>query len=218
MPAFSTQTIACPVCEASGEFQLAEAVDAQELPGLRESIVDGSFQRIACPRCGARFRVEPAFTFTDVERGQYIGVWPIAMREQWQDYAERTRLAFEAAHPEGSGLQARAVFGWPALAEKILSAHAGIDDRTLEVVKVATLRHRYTDVVPGRRELRLAAFGDNELVIGWVDPKAEAISDVVRVPRAIVAEIEADPASWRALRESVVEGLVVDFQRATLLP
>ena len=207
----------CPVCDASGEFELAVDVDAERLPGLREAILDGNFQRIACPRCGARFRVEPAFTFTDIERRQYIGVWPIAMREQWQAYAERTRVAFEAAHPNGE-LDARAVFGWPALAEKILAAQAGIDDRTLELVKVATLRHRFPDVVPGRRELRLAAFGADELVIGWVDPKAEAISDVVRVPRAVVAEIEAEPDSWRALRDSVVEGVVVDFQRATLLP
>ena len=36
------------------------------------------------------------------------------------------------------------------------------------------------------------------------------------VPRQVIADIEADPGRWQALREDVAEGVVVDFQRDML--
>ena len=67
----------------------------------------------------------------DLGHGQYIGVWPVAKRGQWQACARaKPQQIFEAAlgkgaSPEakklGAKLEPRAVFGWPALAEKILA-------------------------------------------------------------------------------------------------
>ena len=38
----------------------------------------------------------------------------------------------------------------------------------------------------------------------------------MRVPRSLIAEIDAEPEPWKAMREEVGEGLVVDFQREML--
>jgi hypothetical protein len=39
---------------------------------------------------------------------------------------------------------------------------------------------------------------------------------VWRVPRQLIADIEAEPAAWQAVRETVADGDVVDFQRELL--
>ena len=39
---------------------------------------------------------------------------------------------------------------------------------------------------------------------------------LLRVPRQLIADIEADPATWASARERAVEGDVVDFQREAL--
>ena len=217
MSTFQTETIKCPACAAPVECVLALRIDGDRLPALREAILDGSLQRQACAHCGIAFRVEPAFVLVDADRGQYLGVWPLGVRPEWRDYAQRTRAAFDAASGEaapGLPLEPRVVFGWAALVEKMLARQAGIDDRTLELAKVATLRHGYQQFVPGPRELRLVGLGEGDVVLAWVDGASGAISDGVRVPRALFAEIEAEPETWRSLREDVAEGLVVDFQRA----
>ncbi|HEX7441896.1 MAG TPA: CpXC domain-containing protein [Caldimonas sp.] len=119
-------------------------MNADRRPDFRDAILDGSFQRQPCPGCATPFRVEPEFT--DMKRGQYIGVWPTARRADWQACGEKTRAVFDDAlgrnaPPEarriGEDLDVRVVFGWPALVEKILARGAGIDDRTLEVAKLA---------------------------------------------------------------------------------
>ena len=225
MTEFKTASIRCPDCGTSTPFELVTGLDAGERPDLRDAVLEGRLQREACPGCATVFRIEPAFTYVDAARGQYIGVWPAGVRPEWQDYAERTRQAFDREFGAGAAFgaggsgerpDARVVFGWASLVEKLLAQQAGIDDRTLELAKIATLRHGYADFVPGPREFRLVGVGGGDLVFGWVGTVDGTVGEGVRVPRGLIDEIEAEPEAWATLRESVAEGLVVDFQRATL--
>ena len=70
--------------------------------------------------------------------------------------------------------------------------------------------------VPGRRELRLVEAGAEDFVLAWVRPADGAVEKALRIPRSMIAEIEAEPEPWRALRAEVGEGIVVDFQREML--
>jgi hypothetical protein len=110
------------------------------------------------------FRIEPEFVYMDLARGQYIGVWPASKRGEWQVCAARTRSTFDdalgknapaSAASIGARLEVRAVFGWPALVEKLLARQAGIDDRTLEAAKLAVMRSQEETPTPGRLELRM---------------------------------------------------------------
>ena len=128
----------------AGAFELVASVSADRRPDLRDAILDGSFQREACPSCGSTFRVDPEFTYLDIARGQYIAVWPVAKRDQCHACVERSQASFDNAFGKGATRAAaqigkkvdpRVVFGWPALLEKLLAQQAGIDDRTLEIAR-----------------------------------------------------------------------------------
>jgi hypothetical protein len=93
---------------------------------------------------------------------------------------------------------------------------AGIDDRTLELAKVMALRHGSETPVPGKRELRLVEAGAEDFVLAWVRPADSRVESAMRVPRSLIAEIDAEPEPWKAMRDQVGEGLVVDFQREML--
>jgi len=227
MSIFRTAEVACPACATPASFELVHSVNAGRRPDLRDAILDGSFQRETCPSCGHAFRVEPEFIYIDLGRAQYIGVWPASRRGQWRACAAETRSVFETAMGRnataearslGEQLVVRVVFGWPALVEKLLAQQAGIDDRTLEVAKLAVMRSQDETPLPGRSELRLVGERDGELMLAWLGSGGvdEDPPPGWRVPRQLIADIEADPAAWQAARDTTAEGDVVDFQRELL--
>ena len=226
MSIFRSHTLACPSCGAPVEYELVHSVNADRRPDLREAILDGSFQLQECPGCGTRLRCEPEFTYLDQKRGQYIGVWPASRRHEWQACAAKTREVFDhslgaqaqrEARALGEKLSVRTEFGWPALVEKLLASDAGIDDSTLEAAKLAVMRTQEESPLPGRLELRLVAADDGDPVLAWLGGGSEGEAlPALKVPRKLIDAIEAEPARWQAVRDSVAEGDVVDFQRGLL--
>ncbi len=225
MSIFRSVEIPCPDCGTPVGFELVVSVAGDRRPDLRAAILDGSFQRGRCPGCGLAFRADPEFSYVDIPRGQYIGVWPAAARARWRECMARTQQVFDDtlgtnATPEareiGQRLDPRVVFGWPALEEKLLAREAGIDDRTLEVAKAAVLRSGTEMQLPGEQEYRLVELAEGDPVFGWVDAADGSVTGGTRVPRSLIAEIEAQPQRWQALRDAVADGLVVDFQREAL--
>ena len=225
MSIFRTVELPCPACETPVELELVHSVSADRRPDLRDAILDGTFQRESCPACKTTFRVDPEFTYMDIGRGQYIGVWPVSRRGEWRRCADKTHQVFEEtlgdkataeAQSLGKQLTARVVFGWPALGEKILARQAGIDDRTLEVAKMAVLRTRDDVPLPGAQEFRLVGELDGDPVLAWVQADSERRHDAVRMPRALIGEIEAEREQWKKAFDDVAEGFVVDFQREML--
>jgi hypothetical protein len=225
MSVFRSVDVECPGCGTVARVNLVLSVNADRRPDLRDAIVDGSFQRFACASCGTSQRIDPAFTYVDLARKQYVGVWPTARRGDWQAAAAETEAAFDNAYGKaatgkakdlGAGVQVRAVFGWAALVEKILAAGAGIDDRTLELLKILVMRRSASTPVPGDIELRLVAVDGGDPVLGWVDPVDGSVAEARKVGAGAVAAIEAEPEAWAALRADLEKGPVVDFQRDML--
>ena len=225
MSVFRTLDVACPGCGTVARLNLVLSVNADRRPDLRDAILDGSFQRFVCAACATGHRVEPAFTYVDLKRRQYIGVWPSARRGDWAEAGAATQAAFDQAYGTaaagsareiGAGLQVRAVFGWSQLVEKILAAEAGIDDTTLELLKVLVVRRSAETPVPGELELRLVAVESGDPVLAWVDPRDGVAREPRRVKRSLVEGIDAEPEAWASLRADVAQGTVVDFQRDML--
>ena len=221
MSVFAKTTMTCPACGGAVSFDLVHSVNAGRRPDLRVAILNRSFQRQACPSCGTEFRVEPTFTYLDLPRKQFLGVWPVSSIDEWEAHEERTRGAFDMAFGPGSdgallaeGMTARCVFGWLGLNEKLIAQEHGIDDTELELAKLATLRVMGDVKVGPSREFRLVGATDDELIVGWLRTSNETIDGEYSVPRQILSDIDAAPDTWAALRADVAGGTFVDYRRA----
>jgi hypothetical protein len=225
MSIFLTAELPCPTCGTQVSFELVHSVNADRRPDLRQAILERRFQRQQCPGCELSFRVEPEFTYMDVGRRQFFAVWPASKIGQWKALEARSQTMFDkafgnAAPPEaraiGARLEVRVVFGWAALNEKLIAAEHGIDDRKLELVKVGALRNIDEMPVGAGVELRLVGVAEDELKLGWIETAVDELTDVLGLPLAALAEIDADPAPWQELRDEIAAGLFVDYKRALI--
>ncbi len=220
---FRPVALACPSCQAEATFDRVDAVSADHRPDLRESILTGDFQRKDCLRCGASVRLDTDFVYVDAARGQWIVAAPVASLGAWKlrerGAREQFARAFGAAAPAaqrklGAKLDARLVFGWPALREKLRARAHGLDDRVLEACKAALMRQLRELPFGPDNDLRLFDVSAKRLVFAWVRPADSGIGEMVGVPRSLYDEIAADAAgAWAAWREGFADALFVDLNR-----
>jgi hypothetical protein len=222
MSVFDTQTIHCPSCGTAMRADLFYSVNADRRQDLRAGVIDGSFQRLTCTNCQAAFRIDPAFNYLDLGRGQWIAVHPFARLGDWESTEAEDRASFDKAYGPaasagareiGAGLTVRIVFGWPAFREKLVAAEAGLDDRELELLKLAILRSRDGAPLSATVELRFVERAPNGLVLAWVDATTEVAAETLLVPQLAYDDIAGNVDDWGALRAELGQGLFVDMQR-----
>lgn len=225
MSVFEKTDVTCPRCAAAVRFDLVHSVNAARRPDLRAAILDRSFQRQTCPGCAFAFRMAPRFTYLDVVRKQFFAVFPAAEIGQWAQLEPRALASFDRAYGPssdaaklGTQLQARTVFGWAALNEKLIAAEAGIDDRTLELAKVAVMRTLGELKVGDDREFRFVGADAEQIVVGWLRTSTEDLDEELAVPRSLLADVEAEAAGWAELRGEIVGPMFVDYHRALIAP
>ena len=215
----------CPSCGHSEPVQLAASVNADRRPDLRDEILAGTFQVKACPACAAAMRMPAHMSYVDIGRRQWFLIEDIARLPEWQEAVAAAAALFddqfgpEAPAPQrallGGGI-ARLVFGWPALREKLHAADAGLDDATLELLKIAVLRRTPAPPFGDGKELRLVGATAETLSLAWLETENERFIAALEVPHDIYDGIADNPAPWAELRASVAEGLYVDMNRLVL--
>jgi hypothetical protein len=198
-------------------------VNADRRPDLRQAIIDRTFQEEKCPSCDFPFRTEPEFTYLNLGRGQWIAAWPASKLADWAAIEKRSQDGFDkafgklappAAQDLGKELRPRAVFGWAALSEKLVAQEAGIDDATLELAKLAVIRNLDDAPLLEDVELRLLGVEDgSKLLLGWIRSGTEELSEVIAVPKEILAEVESQPDAWKDVKGELTAGLFVDMQK-----
>jgi hypothetical protein len=222
MSLFRTQTVTCPSCGQTKSVDVFYSVNVDRRPDLREAALDRSFQRQTCERCGAVFRIDPDFNYLDLARGQWIAVHPIDALGRWDEIELEDRAAFDkaygsaapgAARDIGNGLTVRIVFGWGAFREKLLAADAGLDDREVELLKIAILRNLERSPLSQDVELRLVDNDGTDLILAWMVARSEEPVEMLRVPRSAYIEVEDDREGWKELRGQLSAGPFVDMQR-----
>lgn len=228
MSLFKPVSMSCPHCAKTLEFQASASVNADRRPDLRAAILDGSFQRENCPHCGESFRAEPELNYLDVGRGQWIAAFPVEWVDRWpeleSDSVEAFTQAFgvqasDAAREIGDTLKPRMVFGWLALAEKLLAAEGQLDDATLELTKLALMRGLDEPLEVGQ-QLRLIGSDGHDLsfLIVGRDGADDEAAEELDVPRDLYDDVAGQPADWHALRGKVSAGYFVDVARMTRGP
>jgi hypothetical protein len=133
---------------------LADCLNAQRMPALRQRIFDRCFHRVTAE--GFDMQVEKAFMYLDLARGQSILVQP--PRERYRHAEASAQLdRMLAVLPPAMQAQAhlrRVAYGMEELREKLVAADAGLDDRAIELMKAALVHDH--PVLLTRARLRLS--------------------------------------------------------------
>ena len=215
----------CSACGSTAKTELAASVNADRRPDLRQAILDGSFQSMACPNCGESVRMPAHLTYIDVGRRQWFLVEDVAQLAEWREAeAEATELYDRSFGPSApapqrmvmEGVEARLVFGWPGLREKLLAAEAGLDDKMLELLKIGVLRNVKGPPFADGTELRLVGTVGSDLALAWLQSATEAFVVSLTVPRSIYDDLAANLGPWAELRADLSAGLFVDMNRLVL--
>lgn len=225
MSLFNSATLTCGSCGAEVEVSWAASVNADRRPDLKQAIIDGSFQSHDCGECGAKIRLPPHLSFLDVGSGRFILVEDPQERGSWSKHAAKATRLFEQtvgggapgpAQDIGKNLVVRLVFGWPALREKLTLAQLGLDDTTMELVKLAVLKGSFTAQLSGDETMRVVEADDETIVVDVIDDKTEAVSTTASIPRSVYDDVAGDVQAWAALRAELDSDVFVDASRLYL--
>lgn len=225
MSLFTPSTLNCPHCGQSVDVEICASVNADRRPDLRAAILDESFQATTCPHCRMGFRLEPQMNYLDIGRGQWVAAFPRQKIDNWPAIEADVQSSFDRAYGQAAGpaerevggdLQARLVFGWRALREKLVARELGIDDVQLELCKLALMRGMDDPPLPLGCLLRLSGTDDDtgELQFQVLGRKDEVLEEL-SVPRDLLDDIANAPDDWAQLRGQIDAGRFVDMQRLT---
>lgn len=222
MSVFHRATATCGKCGTTNGVNLAASVNADRRPDLRAAILDSSFQSLKCESCGTALRLPAHLTYLDIGRGQWILVESFATLPNWKAAEAEALAAYDLAFgpdaPEvsreiGEGLAPRLVFGWPALREKLVAGDLGLDDTTLELLKMSLIATVPAPPVADETELRLTGGDDTTLRFAWIVSASEQEIATLEVPRDAYDDIADDPEEWEAARSDLAGHLFIDIKR-----
>lgn len=205
----------CPQCGPSVVVQAHRHIDADHDTGLRQAILQDTLQQAECPHCQALVRAEPRLTYAEIARGLWVAAFPHEQLGAWQTLEPGALDALRQVQgPNARGTE-RVVFGWRALREKLLAADAGLDDVTLEKLKLLLMRDMQAPPLPLGAELRLSEVSAQSLIITVLDRQGRPLENL-DVPHDLLADITADPEGWAPLDSDLRGGPFVDVQRLVL--
>ena len=212
----------CGHCGAVAERDLSASVNADRRPDFRRDIIDGTFQAVSCTGCGASMRLPAHLSYLDIGRGQWILTEGITHLPEWRAVEAEARAIFDQSYGDsapaqareiGAALTPRLVVGWPALREKLICGELGLDDVTLELLKIAMLRTIPDPPYADAHELRLTGGDADVLRLSWIEAESEERLASVDIDRGVYDDIAGDPGAWSALRADLAGHLFVDLKR-----
>jgi hypothetical protein len=222
MSLFTSMNVQCPNCNETQNIKAVGSVNADRRPDYRDAILDESFQIVTCSKCATTFRTEPLFNYLEVAKGHWIAAMPARQMPDFLEIEDEVNATFSVSYGEnaqtsardiGKGLNPRLTFGWPAVREKILIESLGLDDVTVELLKLDLLR-RLPDApfAPGI-ELRVVAGDSDSLSFAWVNSGSEEVIQSFSANRALLDEITGNQAGWAKVRSQLTNGPFVDIQK-----
>lgn len=225
MSIFQQEIVTCPHCGDHRPRDVAHSINAERSPQLREEILDGTFQRIACEACHARFEIGHPLLYIDFARSQWFSVHSGAHQPEWRTLERDAAATFDRAHRSGAPALARQliadprvrlVFGLDALREKLVCFDAGLDDVTLEVLKFDQLGIAVGgQLLDEHTHARLVEVGTEALTFLAGAPAAEEAT-VIEVAREVYDEIARGGDRWVELAATFSSGPYVDLGRLTI--
>lgn len=148
--------IRCPKCGALNDVTLWQSLTVSDSPDLKEELLKGKLNMLICKDCDAKALVPTPLLYRDEEKKLLFSFLPCESdeegRKQFESVKENSRTSGEL---EGlSGYNLRFIYDYNTLLEKILIFDAGLNDKTIEVIKLMVLAQD-----PDNSDNRTALFG-----------------------------------------------------------
>ena len=163
--------VTCPECGSRGRFFTPESVNATLSPEQRAGVLDRTLFAWECPECGTPLVVDAPFLYHDMRRRFLIRYCP-----QDTDEAEFSDAVERAGIFEGSGYTLRAVESYEELIEKIVIFEHDLDDRVVELCKLALLEELREEQPQMKvRRVLIYAMGE-EIVAAFIDEDGDVFA------------------------------------------
>lgn len=227
MSSFVHGKVACMACSYVFDADIAESLHVSTRPDLREDIIAGRFHRFSCPSCGAWTTIEKLMAYTDFDRHHWFTVVPTVELPFWTEWREFAESSFRATMIERCApmvreemaprMRKRLVFGLASLRDKLIACDHGLDDRALEVFKLALLREH--GVLPDARvACHLTEASKDSLVFDLVQPGSPPSIEHLTIDRSDYERLAAGDAELAVRWPELFDGIVVDWRAMFIAP
>jgi len=173
-----TTRVRCPACGKEQDAVLVQTIDTAENPADKAKLLAGDLNILACS-CGKRTQLAANILYSDKARGYFCQVVPGGERAM-----EEAAAAFAASGVSGVR---RLVPSLNALVEKVKLHDAGLQDWTIEMVKVLLLASI------GELERVLLFEEADDDVIRWVMFNEDGDAERVSSPRTQYTKLAERP-------------------------
>lgn len=174
-----TTRVRCPACGKEQEAALVQTIDTAENPADKAKLLAGELNVLACS-CGKRTQLAANILYSDKARGYFCQVVPGGGEQAMEEAA----AAFAASGVSGVR---RLVPSQNALVEKVKLHDAGLQDWTIEMIKVLLL----ASIGELDRVLLFEEADDD--VIRWVMFNEDGEAERVSSPRAQYTKLAERP-------------------------
>ena len=174
--------ITCPHCQAETDHKVLDHINIDRNPELRAKVQDLSCFRVKCPNCGETALVVHPCLYHDMSNQFMVWLWP---EEEKAPRAEFDPLA---------GYTLRIVDSLNAFREKINILERGLDDRTVEIMKLLLFSqlNRDLDVV----ELLFHELDERTMDFRFVAVLSDGAEQYAAMPGAVYQRLHEDVENY----------------------
>lgn len=130
--------IVCPHCSAKSLVNMWGSINPAENPELREKIMQQNLFDWCCPECKKHAQVLYPCVYHDTQNDFIIYFIPKSISKEVRD------SILSSEHSDLSSFKKRAVFSLNEFIEKILIFESGMDDKAIELMKLALYNIEYS--------------------------------------------------------------------------
>lgn len=157
------EKVRCPKCGSLNDITLWQSVTASDSADLKQELLEGRLNVLCCTDCGARALVPVPLLYHDEKKKLMISFLPCENAE------ENLAMIRQSSKSSGeleslSGYNLRFVPDYNSLMEKILIFDNGLNDKTVEMLKLMALMQE-PDKIESRKALFGRKFEDNSIEI-----------------------------------------------------
>lgn len=150
------EKIRCPGCGMLNDVTLWQSITVSDSEDLKKELLNANINILHCSECGAKALIPSPLLYHDEEKKLMFSFIPAQdqnqVLENFNSIKESSKRSGELEKLSGYNL--RYISSYNTLLEKILIFDSGLDDRTIEVIKLMTVTQE-----PDKAQNRSALFG-----------------------------------------------------------